>query len=190
MRVRSTRVPTVQTKSPMIPIVSQTGTPRQCGSCTACCDGWMTGTILGHEMKPGVPCHFRGEGGCTIYEDRPANPCRGFICGWLLNGSPFPESFRPDRLGVIIVATIWRKRRAYVLAYAGRKPDAQLLEWMREYSAATGTPFLFQVDGRHRGYGTPEFQLDILDKARKGEALLPGLSPGAGGPCKLEPLDP
>ena len=35
---------------------------RQCGSCTACCDGWVEGTIRGHEMKPGVPCHFRGAG--------------------------------------------------------------------------------------------------------------------------------
>src|SRR5205814_3535317 len=28
---------------------------RECGTCTACCDGWAIGTIYGHEMKPGVP---------------------------------------------------------------------------------------------------------------------------------------
>ena len=27
---------------------------RECGTCTACCDGWAIGTIYGHEMKPGV----------------------------------------------------------------------------------------------------------------------------------------
>ena len=38
---------------------------RVCGTCTACCDGWVAGVIEGHEMKPGQPCHFRGEGCCT-----------------------------------------------------------------------------------------------------------------------------
>src|SRR5256885_5303722 len=71
--------------------VSATPGARQCGSCTACCDGWVKGTILGHEMKPGQPCHFRGEGCCSIYERRPVDPCRNFVCGWLQQESPFPE---------------------------------------------------------------------------------------------------
>jgi hypothetical protein len=163
--------------------------PRTCGSCTACCDGWLSGRIHGHDLGPGVPCHFRGVGGCTIYEDRPDDPCRRFVCGWLLKGNPFPDSFRPDKLGVIIVAKRWRDRIAWVLAPAGRDPDANLLEWMREYSTATGAPYLFYVDGRQRGYGSPEFQKEILDKATRGEPLLPGLNPTAGGPCKLMALD-
>src|SRR5262245_53821003 len=162
---------------------------RVCGHCTACCDGWLTGNILGHEMKPGVPCHFRGEHGCSIYETRPQDPCRGFFCGWVLKGSPFPEDFRPDRLGVILVPKKWRDRIAYILAPAGRDPDRELLEWMREFSVATGTPFLFHVDGRQRGYGSPEFQKDILERATRGEPLLPGLNPGVPGPCRIEPLD-
>lgn len=140
-------------------------------------------------MRPGTPCHFRGVGGCTIYADRPADPCRGFICGWLRDGSPFPESFRPDRLGVIILAKPWRNRVAYVLVSAGREPDADLLEWMRQLSIATGTPFLFHPEGRPRGYGSAEFQKEILDKATRGEPLLPGLNPRPGGPCKLSPLE-
>lgn len=139
-------------------------------------------------MSVGVPCHFRGNGGCMIYEDRPAHPCRGFFCGWRLCGNPFPESFRPDRLGVIILAKPWRDRLAYYLVPAGRDVDAALLEWMRNYSAATGTPFLFKRNGRDRGYGPPEFQQDLVDRATRGEPLLPGLNPGAGGPCKLVSL--
>jgi hypothetical protein len=165
------------------------GTARTCGTCTACCDGWLTATIHGHEMGPGVPCHFRGAGGCTIYADRPQEPCRGFMCGWLLKKSPFPESFRPDRLGVIMVPKLWRGQIAFVLAPAGRAPDAKLLEWMRKLSAATGTPFLFNVDGHQRGYGSPEFQNDMLEKARRGEPMLPGMNRTAGGPCKLMSLN-
>ena len=171
----------------MIPIANA---ERTCGGCTACCDGWLTGNILGHELAPGKPCHFRGEGGCTIYEQRPHDPCRGFVCGWLVKRSPFPDSFRPDRLGVIIVVKPWRDRFAYVLVPAGRSPDAPLLEWMREHSKATGRPFLFQLEGRQRGYGSEAFQKEILEKSIRGEPLLPGLNPGGGGPCKLMPLDP
>jgi SEC-C motif len=163
---------------------------RSCGGCTACCDGWLTGSIYGHELAPGKPCHFRGVGGCSIYADRPHDPCRGFSCGWLLKGSPFPESFRPDRLGVIIVVKPWRDRFAYVLVHAGRSPDAKLLEWMREHSIATGRPFLFHLEGRQRGYGSEEFQKEILEKSIRGEPLLPGLNPSGGGACKLMPLDP
>src|SRR6266853_1451403 len=57
----------------VVPInpVSVAQAARQCGTCTVCCDGWVKGTIFGHEMKPGLPCHFRGEGCCSIYERRP-----------------------------------------------------------------------------------------------------------------------
>src|SRR5258708_20341982 len=76
---------------------------RQCGTCTACCDGWVKGTIFGHEMYPGRPCHFRGAGCCTIYERRPSDPGRNFICGRLQTQSPFPEKFKPDRLALHII---------------------------------------------------------------------------------------
>ena len=59
---------------------------RACGTCTACCDGWVAGVIEGHEMKPGRPCYFRGEGCCTIYERRPE------VCRALDRGSPACEA--------------------------------------------------------------------------------------------------
>jgi hypothetical protein len=159
---------------------------RGCGTCTACCDGWLTGTIRGYEMNVGHPCHFRGAGGCTIYEDRPAEPCRSFYCAWRLRGNPFPDAFRPDRLGVIVLPKQWRGRLAYYLVPAGHDPDATLLEWMRNYSTATGTPFLFKIEGRYRGCGSPEFRQDLVDRATRGEPLLPGLNPDGAGPCKME----
>jgi hypothetical protein len=148
-------------------------TTRSCGTCTACCDGWLTGTVRGYEMKPGVPCHFRGSGCCAIYEERPANPCRSFFCAWRLEGNPFPESFRPDRLGVIIVARPWRDRQGYELISAGRDPDEHLLNWMREFSTASGSPFLYSIDGYYRAFGVPEFQEDMRARAARGE--LPSL---------------
>lgn len=144
---------------------------RQCGECTACCDGWLPSTIRGYEMKPGVPCHFRGEGCCTIYDERPDEPCRKFVCGWLAPGNPFPESYRPDRLGVMIMRTRWRSQPAYILKSAGRDPDEQLLGWMREYSVQKGVPFFYEQAGERFGFGPPEFQHEMLAKLESGERL-------------------
>lgn len=144
---------------------------RHCGTCTACCDGWVEGTIRGHEMRPGVPCHFRGAGCCTIYDERPKEPCRSFVCGWLAPGSPFPESFRPDRLGVMIVPTRWRERPAYILKSAGRDPDESVLSWMRAFSVQSGAPFFYEERGERFGFGPAEFQHEMLAKLESGERL-------------------
>jgi hypothetical protein len=151
-----------------IPIRAQ---QRECGPCTACCDGWVVGTIRGHEMKPGTPCHFRGEHCCTIYAERPQEPCRSFVCGWLAPGSPFPESFRPDRLGVMILRTRWRERPAFILRSAGRDPDEALLGWMRSYSAQSGAPFFYERSGERFGFGPPQFQHEMLARLESGERL-------------------
>ena len=144
---------------------------RKCGECTACCDGWVVGVIEGHEMKPGQPCHFRGDGGCTIYARRPQYPCREFVCGWLQPGSPFPDDFRPDRLGVMVIQMRWRGRDAYLLRSAGRDPDEQLLDWMRAFSIRSQRPFFYEIQGERFGFGSPEFQAEMSMKIARGEKL-------------------
>ena len=54
---------------------------RECGECTACCEGWLPDESL--DMYAGKACaHCRSEG-CAIYETRPEEPCRTFKCAWL-----------------------------------------------------------------------------------------------------------
>ncbi len=122
-------------------------------------------------MKPGTPCHFRGEHRCDIYERRPKYPCRDFMCGWLLPASPFPEDFRPDKLGVMVIPMKWRGRDAYVLRSAGRDPDEALIGWMRELSLRTQRPFFYEIAGERFGFGPPEFQHEMSEKVARGEAL-------------------
>ena len=50
----------------------------------------------------GQPCPFSAGHSCTIYERRPKDPCRDFICGWLVRKSPLPEWMRPDQAGMIL----------------------------------------------------------------------------------------
>lgn len=68
------------------------------------------------------------ETGCSAYERRPTDPCKNFVCGWLLPNSPFPEEFRPDKMSAIIVRIAWRGRPAYILVSASRDPDEPMLE--------------------------------------------------------------
>jgi hypothetical protein len=114
------------------------------------------------------PCHFRGVGGCTIYEERPADPCRGFVCGWLQR-KPVPRVLPAGPAGVIIMKP-WRQDR--ICAGASVAPDAALLEWMRN---ATGAPFLFDVEGRPRVMVRLSSRRKF-DKATR-EPLLPGEIP-------------
>lgn len=144
---------------------------RQCGECTACCEGWAAGEIRGHVMSPGHPCHFLGKGKCTIYAERPVSPCRNFVCGWLGDPAAFPDDFRPDRLGVIVITIRWRDTPAYLLLSAGREPDEKLLEWMRAFSLRTRRPFFYEHGGEKLGFGPPEFQRDMLARLERGEAM-------------------
>jgi hypothetical protein len=75
---------------------------RTCGSCSLCCK------LLSVEplQKPRNEwCkHACKGGGCRIYLDRP-NPCKTFSCSWLLTPG-IGDRFRPDKIGLFVVATV------------------------------------------------------------------------------------
>jgi len=154
-----------------IPLVPAAQATRACGECRACCEGWAAGTIRGHDMFPGKPCHFLDHEGCTIYDTRPVSPCRNFVCAWLAPGSALPESFRPDRLGVIVVPIRWRDLPAYILLSAGRDPDDALIAWMSDHARRTGRPFFFSRGEERFGFGPPEFQREMLQRLERKEPL-------------------
>ena len=122
-------------------------------------------------MHPGQPCHFVAQGACSIYAERPQSPCRNFVCGWLMEGSPLPDAYRPDRVGVIVVPTRWRDAPALILVSAGNDPGEEMLAWMREFAAATATPFFYEQQGERYGYGPPVFQQEMAAKVARGERL-------------------
>ena len=157
--------------APAPPAAAAAATQRACDECTACCQGWAEGEIRGHRMFAGQPCHFLQQGACNIYNDRPQSPCRNFVCGWLASGNPFPEHFRPDRAGVIIVPMRWRERAAFVLLSAGQDPSPEMLGWMQAYARHTGSPFFYQQGAERLGYGPLDFQQEMAAKVQRGEPL-------------------
>jgi len=122
-------------------------------------------------MEPGVRCHFAHDGGCSIYETRPESPCRQFECGWVDPDSPFPEDFKPTKLGIIIVKTTWRGQPAYRLAHAGRDLNQAELEWFMRFAQQTGRPFFYEQNGETTGYGPQVFIEDMQMKLSKGLPL-------------------
>ena len=74
---------------------------RECGTCTKCCDGWLTGSAKGYNFWPGRKCHFVCSTGCTIYEDRPKDPCQSFTCSWL-DDENIPSWLKPNESNTIM----------------------------------------------------------------------------------------
>ncbi len=88
-------------------------------------------------------------------------------------GSPLPEWFRPDRSGVIVLLSKldWRGMDVDVVVPAGSDPGERVLNWMRNYGMQHQRPFMYQAEGIWFGFGPPEFQQEVRDKVRRGEAL-------------------
>ena len=81
---------------------------RECGNCTACCQGTLHAEALGHHFYPGQPCHWVGETGCTVYKDRP-EVCSKFKCAWLVD-SFLPTWFQPNLSNIICTWEVWQPK--------------------------------------------------------------------------------
>ena len=119
---------------------------RTCDSCTACCQGHLTGNAHGHNFQPGKPCFFVGEKSCSIYSDRPAEPCKSFKCEWLASDY-LPMWMRPDLSKVIVVRRLKDNEEWIEIKEAGQKLDSAVLSWMTIWAANNNKNLRYQVDG-------------------------------------------
>ena len=138
---------------------------RSCNGCTACCDGWLPGEAHGHEFYPGRKCHFVSDEGCTIYDQRPYDPCHTFKCEWLVNKN-FPEWLKPNLSGVIFVRRNI-KNIPYIHAHeAGRKMDSEILSWfVMSHANGLFTNIGYNLNGGSNFIGQREF-LDALSSIK------------------------
>jgi hypothetical protein len=141
-----------------------TETKRECGDCTACCEGWLSGVVNDREFYPGMPCHFKGCNGCSIYEDRPESPCKTYSCEWLKNNN-VPEWMKPSKSGVIITGKDWThpdgsKQVFLEILEMGKKIDSTVLNWLFRTYLRTQVPMKIQIGGGFNLYGNQAF-LDV-----------------------------
>lgn len=129
---------------------------RSCDGCTKCCEGWLTGEVHGRRFAPGVPCHFMGKTGCTIYEDRPEHPCKTFECQWLVNAE-IPEWMKPDMCNAIVFKTKTQDIVHWVLQEAGEKIRPEVLNWMITFCFNNNINLLYSVAGSKYRIGSTEF---------------------------------
>jgi len=130
---------------------------RSCEGCTACCEGWLWGSAHGHNFFPGRPCHFKCETGCSIYENRPEDPCKVFNCMWLTN-KDIPEWLKPNLSKVIIVERNHENIGYYIqVKKMGEKIDSIVLSWFFQYYLNTQINMSIQISGGWMHYGTNEF---------------------------------
>ncbi|MEJ2385707.1 MAG: hypothetical protein P8Y54_15225 [Xanthomonadales bacterium] len=127
---------------------------RTCGPCTACCQGWLSSKKL--DMRPGQACRHLAKSGCSIYPDRPEEPCVRFVCGWLQDAETYPDKLRPDRSGVIMLTDRkWHNWDVIRAVPAGREVPRETLPFLRQLAERTGKPVLFyerlESDGEFTG---------------------------------------
>ena len=130
---------------------------RSCGTCTKCCDGYLSGEVQGISFFPGKPCHFVDvNSGCSIYEDRPENPCKSFKCQWLVDPN-FPEWAKPNLINAIFNAHHIGEHFYYSLMEAGEKLDAKILSWAITYMTINKFNFSWSYEGIFSAIGSEEF---------------------------------
>ena len=152
---------------------------RECGECTMCCRGWIpadiNGQILGITESGLVGCSHVCETGCSIYKDRPKNPCETYRCAWLQDEENFPDWLRPDKCGAILSLieirnSVTGKARDFYfeVTECGVKLDSDVLNWVLINMIAHGFWVDVSIGGNHHYYGPPEFVRIMEDKIMRG----------------------
>ena len=152
---------------------------RECGACTACCDGWLISDML--NMRPGQPCRHRANEGCSIYEERPEKPCRTFSCLWLTEDFPLPETARPDQSGVILSRLgSWGPWPVLAATPTGEKFDPPTFDFLKLFCTRNNVAILFaeleMIDDSFTGRGWqktfgPDDFMNALDSGDNADAL-------------------
>lgn len=130
---------------------------RSCGSCTKCCEGWLTADINGQEMYPGKPCYLVEIGkGCSDYENRPESPCKTFMCMWRADEN-LPEEFSPNNTGNIVTMQNIGGIEYLALNYAGQELKPDFLSWFVTFAVGNQMNAEWVVNGQGHMVGSREF---------------------------------
>lgn len=130
---------------------------RQCGDCTKCCEGYLTGEAKGKSFYKGKPCHFVSIGkGCTIYANRPKDPCISYKCAWLTD-EELPEWFKPNQINAIIDRRFIKDIPYINVIEAGETLQSNVLSWIILYAVNNNLNLCWRVDGSEHWIGNNEF---------------------------------
>lgn len=118
---------------------------RECGNCTACCDGWLVINTDSIKAYPGKPCAYSVNNGCEIYQTRPERPCRTFNCSWVMcENDELPDWLKPSNSKAIVVnhAINWYGNILDLVLPVGRKVPQRTLNWLVANARHNNRPFV------------------------------------------------
>lgn len=143
---------------------------RSCGTCTKCCEGWLSGKAFGNSFYPGKPCHFVIIGkGCSVYAKRPQDPCISYKCGWLTN-LDIPEWLKPEFSNVIIDFRNIEEHTYINLIEAGGIVSSRVLNWFIQFALNNQLNAIWQVEGGKNWIGSEGFVKAVNQLEVQGEA--------------------
>lgn len=130
--------------------------PRACDACSKCCEGWLQGSTFDKKFWRGRPCHYFIGSKCSIYSERPEDPCRVFRCEWLSNDN-IPGWMRPDQVMAIMVSRQREGHNFLEINEAGEKLRAEVLSWAVMYCLERNLNLVYFIDGGVNRIGSQEF---------------------------------
>ncbi len=137
-------------------IIVAKNSPRECGSCTACCQGWLRVQVGDVIVKPGSPCPQIHSNRCSVYENRPTT-CADFNCAWLINDLDYPDWMRPDNAKVILkYIDLVSSISAIGAIPTGTKVSPRVLNFLRQLANQHGLPVLHFQRTKEQGRYLPE----------------------------------
>jgi len=160
-------------KTASVRIAAAAASNRQCGDCTACCDGWLKIKVYGVAVYPGHPCPHSSGHSCLIYERRPLDPCQRFHCGWLMPTSPLPDWLRPDKARIIFLPAQfdWNDQRVDVAVPVGDAPQEKALQWFKDFALARKRLLIYRQGEDWFAFGPPAFQAEMHQRMSRGDKL-------------------
>ena len=128
---------------------------RNCDTCAECCKGWLHGSAMGRDFYPGKPCYFLQKT-CSIYENRPINPCKSYKCHWL-DSDDLPMWMRPDMSKALITCRNNNGIEFFEVTECGQVLQSKVLSWLVIWALNNGKNLRYQIEGGWNKIGSKEF---------------------------------
>ncbi len=130
--------------------------PRECGDCSACCQGWLRLRVGDATITPGHPCPRIRNSRCSAYDERPAT-CADFNCAWLINDLDYPDWMRPNNANVILkYIDLVSSVSAICAIPTGTRVSPRALNFLRQLSNRYNLPVLHFQRTREKGRYLPQ----------------------------------
>lgn len=110
-------------------------------------------------MYRGRKCFFMKKNGCSIYENRPENPCKNYLCAWMTDEDKIPEWLKPSEANVICT---WRhiseiNEKYLEITECDSKMSVEVLSWIVHFHIESNHNILYHIDGGRNYLGSNKF---------------------------------